>query len=279
MDRPRWKLCAAAAWVFMVGALAACDGDAPGAGTGVAGIDKFDRQGPEPVRRMSAGGFTFFVGPDDRTKPGLTWGNGTNATPGIYADTLERVASFGTQVVASNSTQTGSGRQIADGATALRQRFDVSRDFCIAGHSQGGSGTVNAARILSERGDIAVRCSIPVQPDTRFTASANGRDLRGIAIILCGSADTLAPCNGTQSNGNGLFNQSNVPTSQITVTGAGHLGDGSPVGVDAGLYPALVTAAIEAVVGGDPEARAAMLGPNPGAARGRGLQGVRSKGF
>ena len=262
--------------------LVACDGGGGDGGPNASrGVDKFDQPGPNAVRQVSVTGYTLFLGNGGGAKPGLTWANGTGATPPVYRDILTRVASFGTQVVASNSTGTGNGTAVADGVGVLRNAdASVGRDFCTSGHSQGGSGSINAARIITQRGTANVRCTIPVQPDNRFTASSNGADIRGIGLILCGTADTLAPCNGTTSNGNGLFTQSRVPTVQVSVVGAAHTGPGSPSGgANGGFFPALVTAGIEAAIDGDPDAIRAVASANPDVGRDTRFTAVRSKGF
>lgn len=264
--------------------LGACDNNNGGGGGGgnqSAGINKFNQRGPSAVRTVSSGGFTLFLGNGGGPKPGLTWANGTSGSPSAYTDILTRVASFGTQVVASNSGQTGNGTAVADGVNVLRNADNsVTTDFCTSGHSQGGSGSINAARIIAQRGTANVRCTIPVEPDNRFTASSDGADIRGQGLILCGSADNLAPCNGNTSNGNGLFNESRVATCQVTVTGAGHTGAGSPAGGNnGGLFPALVTAGIEAAIDRDPDAIRAVASANPDTAGDGRFQGVRCKGF
>ena len=279
-QRIRRTFAASIALVGFVG-LAACDNDNNPRGQGSPGINKFENDGPSNVRTVSTGGFTLFLGNGGGAKPGLTWANGTAATPPLYRDILERVASFGTQVVASNSSATGNGQAVANGVQTLRNAdSSVTRDFCTAGHSQGGSGSINAARIITQRGTATVRCTIPVQPDTRFTANADGDDIRGNGLILCGTADTLAPCNGNTSNGNGLFNDFGGPICQISVVGAGHVGGGSPAGGNnGGRFPALVTAGIEAAIDRDPDAIRAVATNNPDTARDGRFTAVRCKGF
>ena len=261
-------------------ALTACDdGGGPGPGPQSPGVNKFNQAGPNAVRTVSTGGYTLFLGNGGGPKPGLTWANGTGARPSSYPGILNRVASFGTQVVASNSTGTGNGQAVADGVGVLRSAdSSVTRDFCTSGHSQGGSGAINASRIITQRGSATVRCTIPVEPDTRFTASSNGRDIIGNGLILCGSNDNLAPCNGTTSNGNGLFNQSSGRVCQITVVGAGHTGNGSPTG-NGGLFAALVTAGIEAAIDRDPQAIRAVATNSPDTAQDPRFTNVRCKGF
>ena len=160
------------------------------------------------------------------------------------------------------------------GARALdAARNDSNGRFATAGHSQGGSGCINAARLNNK---VVVTC--PVQLDGTFTATSSPNDLRGTrtgpTLIMCGEADTLAPCNRT-NNGDGKFNNARVPATRISVVGAPHVGTGSPTG-NGGLYAALVTTCV-AAVGGDAQASAA-LQPG-GAVNGRGLTRVASRGF
>jgi hypothetical protein len=225
---------------------------------------------------MGVNGFTLFLGATNVAKPGLTWANGTGATPGTYTGILNRVAFNGVQVVASNSTQTGTGTAVSQGVGVLMGAgLNVTNRFCASGHSQGGSGCVNASRMNPN-----IICTIPVEPDNRFTASSNGRDIKGPALILCGGADNLAPCGaaGSGSNGSGLYNQATVPITQLTIQGAGHTGNGSPTG-NGGLFAAFVAAHTNAVLRGDAQARAALFPPNPAAINGTGIVAVeRSKG-
>jgi hypothetical protein len=240
---------------------AACDGGQVGNATGAAGIDKFRARGPERTggtAGVSVGTCTRFlpntVGPAD-SRGGMGWANGTGATPGTYTGILDRVASYGTLVTAANTTQSGNGQAVSACITALDQaRTDSNGRFATAGHSQGGSGCINAAR-LNPR--VVVTC--PVQLDGTFTATSSPADLRGTrtgpAVIMCGGADNLAPCTRT-ANGDGKFNGATVPVIRISVVGAPHTGSGSPTG-NGGLYAAITTACVEAAVGGDAQASAA----------------------
>jgi dienelactone hydrolase len=196
------------------------------------------------------------VGPAD-SRPGLGWANGTGGTPGTYTGILSRVASYGTLVTAANTTQSGTGQAVAACINQLdANRVDSNGRFATAGHSQGGSGSINAARLNSK---VVVTC--PVQLDGTFTATSSPADLRG-TLIMCGGADNLAPC-ARQGNGNGKFNGATVPVTRISVVGAPHTGAGSPTG-NGGLYAALVTTCVEAALGGDAQASAAL---QPGGAQ------------
>jgi hypothetical protein len=241
----------------------ACDQAPVGNATGAAGIDKFRALGPEAVATMPSGACTRFLppnGPAD-SRGGMGWANGTGASPTTYTGILVRVASYGTLVTAANTAQSGTGQATSTCITQLDQaRADSNGRFATSGHSQGGSGSINAAR-LNPR--VVVTC--PVQLDGTFTATSSPADLRGTrtgpAVIMCGGADNLAPCTRA-ANGDGKFNGATVPVIRISVIGAPHTGTGSPTGTNratgGGLYSALVTACVEAAVGGDAQASAAL---------------------
>ena len=264
----------------LVGGIA-CDGPQGQAGnTNSPGIEKFRRAGPEEVTLQPVGSCTRFLPPQSgaNTRPGLGWSNGTFARPANYEQILRRVASFGTLVTAANTTQSGSGAaesQCIDELDAARN--DSNGRFASSGHSQGGSGSINAGPLNNK---IVVSC--PVQLDGTVTARSDGANLRGSAngpaVIMCGSADILAPCN-RQGNGDGKFNESRVPTIILTAVGAPHIGNGSPANGNgnSGLYPALVTACVEAALDGDAQALAAL---RPGGVANSGaLTNIRRRGF
>jgi hypothetical protein len=248
----------------------ACD-QPQGQGGIAPGIDKFAARGPERTGGtggVSVGACTRFLPTTNaaaNTRPGLGWANGTGATPGTYTGILDRVASYGTLVTAANTTNSGTGTEVATCIDQLdAARADSNGRFATSGHSQGGSGSINAARIVNQSNPattVVVTC--PVQLDGTFTAQSNARDLQGTrtgpAVILCGGNDRLAPCTST-NNGDGKFNGAIVPVVRISVIGATHTGAGAPIG-NGGRYPQLVTACVEAALGGDAQAQQA-LGPN-----------------
>jgi hypothetical protein len=222
-------------------------------------LARFASPGPYAVQTVSVSGYTLFLpNPRPSGAPILTWGNGTGGSPGIYSGLLRNWASYGILVVASNSSNTGTGTQMVQGITVVQNGgLGAGNYVCTAGHSQGGAGSVNAAR------DSRVDCAMPIQPDTRFTATANGRDLSGKpSLILCGSIDGLAPCGSTfsQSNGSGLFNQTSGPAVIVTRTGAGHF---EPVSTGQNDYTGISTAWLVGNMFGDASARALFFGPSP----------------
>ncbi len=253
--------------------------------TGVPGIDKFTTPGPETVSTMAVGICTRFLPPlgAAASRPGLGWANGTGGTPQTYTGILTRVASYGTLVTAANTTNSRTGNEVRQCMEELvSARSDSNGRFATAGHSQGGSGSLNAA-ILNDgtknsqannaptgppNPRVVVTC--PVQLDSVFTAESLSSSLRGTAtgpaLIMCGGADTLAPC-GSADNGDTKFAQATVPVTRISVVNAPHVGANSPTG-NGGLYAALVTTCVEAALGGDAQASAAL---RPGGATDNGV--------
>jgi pimeloyl-ACP methyl ester carboxylesterase len=87
--------------------------------------------------------------------PIVTWGNGTDSTPGKYSTFLSHLASYGFTVIASTLPNTGSGHEIdaaahylvaQDGAanSVFHSHLDVN-EVAAVGHSQGATGAVRAA--------------------------------------------------------------------------------------------------------------------------------------
>lgn len=87
--------------------------------------------------------------------PIVTWGNGTNAVPTMYATLLSHLASYGFTVIATTRTDTGSGREIAAAARYLIRANGVAgsvfaghldvHEVAAVGHSQGATGAVRVA--------------------------------------------------------------------------------------------------------------------------------------
>jgi hypothetical protein len=87
--------------------------------------------------------------------PIVTWGDGTNATPGMYTTLLTHFASYGFTVIATTLTNTGSGREIAAAARYLVKADANPRsvfaghlavhEVAAVGHSQGATGAVRVA--------------------------------------------------------------------------------------------------------------------------------------
>ena len=105
--------------------------------------------------------------------PILTWGNGSNASPGQYSTLLTRLASYGFTIIASTLTNTGSGNEIDAGAGYLVAQNAVASSIYFGhldtthvgafGHSQGATGAVNAATHNPSRYRTVLTFSLPAQ--------------------------------------------------------------------------------------------------------------------
>jgi hypothetical protein len=124
--------------------------------------------------------------------PILTWGNGSGTTPSSYTELLTHWASHGFVVVASNATDTGSGKEMVAGIDWLVaengradsvyfEKLDLSAIGAI-GYSQGGIGTVIAAM------DPRVVTSVPIAGgDSKID------QVRGPVFLIGGVSDTVVP--------------------------------------------------------------------------------------
>jgi hypothetical protein len=111
--------------------------------------------------------------------PIVTWGDGTNASPGQYSVLLNHLASYGFTVIAPNLPNTGSGTELAAAARYLiaqsgtsgsvfAGRLDVGHVAAV-GHSQGAGGAVRAATNNATLIDTVVTFSLP----NRFWVGSN----------------------------------------------------------------------------------------------------------
>ncbi len=142
------------------------------------------------VSEVRASGAVFFVPSGTGPFPVLGWGNGTGGTVGSYDGMLEAAAEQCVIVAAATTSSSGSGRQVRDAVRAAESRYNTNGVVCTSGHSQGGGGSFNAARLLGSSTD----CVIAVQPDTVFTVRIDGPVSRNTNVVcIFTSGDTLAP--------------------------------------------------------------------------------------
>ena len=129
--------------------------------------------------------------------PVITWGNGTGATPRSYTGLLNRLASHGFVVIASNSTNTGSGNEMLQGVdwvleqnmtsgSPMFEKIDTSQ-IGATGHSQGGFGTCQAAR------DARIKTIAPIQ------GFRSPRGFGGSIFAISGGMDTIVMPTGISS--------------------------------------------------------------------------------
>lgn len=175
----------------------------------------FAAPGPHGVARASVpdgtGGTLYeLVLPDDlgaggAPAPIITWGNGSFATPAEYPGLLDHLASWGFVVVATTTTEAGTGDEMrAALAWLLNDAHDPASRFHgvidpehigAMGHSQGAGGTVRAATMSGGLIDTTVTVALP-NPVFVTPLKNNEYDpskLPGPALFLGGTEDVISP--------------------------------------------------------------------------------------
>lgn len=186
--------------------------------------------------------------------PLILWGNGTGGSPSTYGDGLAHWASHGFVVAAANTSNAGSGEEMLDCIDAVRDSSYGSRvDFSeigAAGHSQGGGGTIMAAR------DERITATAPFQPYIRGLGhdSSSQDEQHAPMLLLSGSSDSLA---GPTLNQAPVFERVDVPVFWGTLEGAGHF---EPTG-DFGDFRGMSTAWWLFQLKGDEDAAELFTGP------------------
>lgn len=158
--------------------------------------------------------------------PVVTWGNGTGGTPGVYSGILRHLASHCFVVIASNSTSTGTGQEMIQGALWMieqeaRQSFGDglrASQLGVSGHSQGGGGTMNVAG----SSEVDVKAVIGVQPDCVFTSNCSTlQQITAPTFLYTGGSDRLVRDNAVA---NGIYPSLNSVSNLFYAMqlGAGH---------------------------------------------------------
>jgi len=154
------------------------------------------------VTRVTGTGAVFYVPSTTLPVNMLGWGNGTGGSSTTYQSLLTAAASRCVLVAAATTGSAGSGAAIRDAVNQARSRF-ASRlrsplRICTSGHSQGGGGSFNAARLL---GSAAAQCVIAVQPDTVFTTRIQGPVAANVDVTcIFSTGDNLAPASRNAGN-------------------------------------------------------------------------------
>lgn len=153
-----------------------------------------------------------------RRHPVIAWANSTMMPHGSYKDLLQRLASHGFIVVASHATMAlVSNDQISHINWIRNQDTQAGSPFYgrihatafgVAGHSQGGSATLNSA------GQGLIRAAVPVQPCAGSAPRATGATL-----LISSSADTY--CSPALIRGE-LYNSTGGTVGSAHLTGEGH---------------------------------------------------------
>jgi hypothetical protein len=224
-------------------------------------VTSFDAAGPYKTMTVSNtgpdGAFTLFrpteLGQGGVRHPIITWGNGTGTTPAIYSAFLTHLASHGFVVIASNSSNTGSGTEMLAGAQWLIDQNAGTGDFAgkldptkigATGHSQGGGGALNAGA------DARVTTVVPIAP-----APGSG-SLKGTMALLCGGQDTII--SATTLCTSLIYGRANVPTFFGILKAATHT---TAIG-NIGGYRGPATAWLRLKLMGDETARPMFYGPS-----------------
>lgn len=154
--------------------------------------------------------------------PIILWGNGTMTPVAAYAPTLRLWASRGYIVAAAKTGQPGSGFDMLrcldrltarekDPASFWHGHLDLSK-VGAAGHSQGGSGALMAAR------DRRITATAPIQPGGRVTPEAVAGQTAPM-LLLSGGADTVASPERAQAP---IFEAARIPVVWATLKTATH---------------------------------------------------------
>lgn len=227
-----------------------------GGGGGSDVLGPYEQDGPYSTTSHSGGFSCTIYRPSnlDSNHPVILWGNGTGGSPGTYGSGLEHWASWGFVVAAANTSNAGSGEEMLGCLDYLQgSSLAGSIDFSsvgASGHSQGGGGTIMAAR------DDRITATAPVQPYILGLGHDTSSQYQQTApmLLLSGSNDSLA---GPALNQQPVFNRVDVPVFWATRSGAGHF---EPVG-DLGDFAGITTAWFLYQLSGDDEAGELFTGP------------------
>lgn len=218
----------------------------------------WDQPGPHPVVSEALDGTHTVFRPADLggdRHPVIVWGNGTGATPAIYAPLLRHLASYGFVVAAADTPSSGSGAEMLAGARTLVAenarpgsryfgRIDTAH-IGATGHSQGGGGAIAAGA------DPLITTTVPLEPGPLGSVPA----LHGPVFFLGGQLDVIVVP--------GLlvipryYAASHVPAVYGELAGATHF---TAVG-DAGGFRGAITAWFRYWLAGDTRAKGVFFGP------------------
>lgn len=207
------------------------------------------------------------LGTDGQRHPVVTWGNGSNAVPAQYDGLLDHLASWGFVVVASLSTQTGTGAEILAGARAIvAADADPASPFhgaidtahvAAVGHSQGAGGSVRASIAGPDIITTTVTIALPAQIWVSKPADAyDVSQLTAPVLFLGGSLDLLI---SSALVNVGYYNQVPGPAAVAMLRWADH----NTIQGTGGRFLGYITAWLRYQLAGDPVAATAFTGPTP----------------
>lgn len=214
----------------------------------------------------------------------VAWGNGSFENPDKYEPLLHHLASWGFIVVAAETSEAGSGREILAGARyVIAADADPASPFFghvdtthvgAAGHSQGAGGSVRAA---SDPGTV-ITTVVPVAlPMELFQLLGANKDfqterLRVPALFMSGSEDGLISSAGTVAR---YYGRVPGPAAMGILEGADH----NAVQIDGGGFRGYLTAWLRWQLSGDAAAAAAFVGPAPELSTNAAWRNQRFKGL
>jgi dienelactone hydrolase len=195
----------------------------------------------------------------------ILWGNGTRSKVPAYTPMLSHWASYGFMVAAANTNTAGSGAPILaclDYLTAengragspLQGKLDLTK-IGISGHSQGGGGTIMAAR------DPRITATAPIEPYTiglGYMKGAEAAQHGAPMLLLSGGADLTAI---PEKNQLPVFTDGTGPIFWATLKGASHA---VPATEDSGAFRPATTAWFLYQLSGDAKAAAMFKGDKCG---------------
>jgi dienelactone hydrolase len=233
--------------------------------------DQWAEPGPYPVMVEPLDGDHTVYRPAtlDQRHPVIIWGNGTLADPSNYDGLLRHWASHGFIVAAANTRNSGSGKEMLDGATLLAgenslpssvyyQKVDTGH-IGATGHSQGGGGAIAAGA------DPRISTTIPIEPGPLGEVKA----LHSPMFILGGQLDlVVAPQLLVIPRYNAA---TQIPAVYGELAGATHL---TPTG-DGGGFRGMTTAWFRYWLMDDEQAGAEFIGPDCGLCRNPAWSDVR----
>jgi hypothetical protein len=198
--------------------------------------------------------------------PIITWGNGTNATPGQYYGLLNHLASWGFVVVAVDDPTTGTGTEMlaaaqymvqkdSDGASIFYQKLDTTKVGAI-GHSQGAGGTVNATNHSNGLIKTAVTIALPNQIWVSAGDEYYVNQFTVPVLFLGGATDIIIASPSTQT---GYYNQVPGAAAVAVLKGAGH----NTIQQTGGGFLGYINAWMMYVLRNDTTARGAFVGAPP----------------
>ncbi|MGW4532608.1 alpha/beta hydrolase family protein [Nocardia sp. NPDC004340] len=197
------------------------------------------------------------MGAHGEKHPVIIWGNGTGVLPGAYTLLLRHYASHGFIVVAANTPVSNfaitmrSGIDLieklnADPSSVFYGKVNLDR-IGSAGHSQGGSGAINAA--VDPRVDVVTA----IQPGPLNDVS----QLHKPVLFLAGQFDAIVWPALVKAMYN---NADQVPAEYAELRGATHFG----TGITGGDMRGPSTAWLRYWLMDDANARTEFFGPNCG---------------